>query len=150
VHQRKVQNKFSTVSTLNPGLGSIYAPKGLQHSAQGFNPGNPQTKRFALKGREMRYQTKLAPIAAQKSESTQLGRVTIGPPDPASTLLGHSIWRPVQGPSLLVGDSQGWNPGLSPAALRGTKTRASAQGTKQINRTIELYTETIVFDLAFN
>ena len=30
------------------------APQGLQNSAQGFNPGNPQNKRFALKGREMR------------------------------------------------------------------------------------------------
>jgi hypothetical protein len=45
------------------------APQGLQNSAQGFNPGNPQNKRFALKGREMRaYQMKLAPVAAQKSE----------------------------------------------------------------------------------
>jgi hypothetical protein len=38
-------------------MGSIYnqepAPQGLQNSAQGFNPGNPQNKRFALKGREM-------------------------------------------------------------------------------------------------
>jgi hypothetical protein len=31
------------------------APKGLQNSAQGFNPGNPPNKRFALKGREMGY-----------------------------------------------------------------------------------------------
>ena len=30
------------------------APQGLQNSAQGFNPGNPHKKRFALKGREMR------------------------------------------------------------------------------------------------
>jgi hypothetical protein len=30
------------------------APKGLENSAQGFNPGNPQNKRVALKGREMR------------------------------------------------------------------------------------------------
>ena len=30
------------------------APKGLKDSAQGFNPGNPRNKRFALKGREMR------------------------------------------------------------------------------------------------
>ena len=30
------------------------APKGQQDSAQGFNPGNPQNKWFALKGREMR------------------------------------------------------------------------------------------------
>jgi hypothetical protein len=28
------------------------APKGLQDSAQGFNPGNPQNKWFALKGRK--------------------------------------------------------------------------------------------------
>jgi hypothetical protein len=30
------------------------APKGLQDSAQGFNPGKPQNKRFALKGLKMR------------------------------------------------------------------------------------------------
>ena len=30
-------------------LGVIYAPKGLQDSAQGFNPGNPQINEFALK-----------------------------------------------------------------------------------------------------
>jgi len=30
------------------------APQGRQNSAQGFNPGNPQNKRLALKGREMR------------------------------------------------------------------------------------------------
>ncbi len=30
------------------------APQGLQDSAQGFNPGNPNNRRFALKGREMR------------------------------------------------------------------------------------------------
>jgi hypothetical protein len=30
------------------------APQGLQNSAQGFNPGNPQNRRFALKGRERR------------------------------------------------------------------------------------------------
>jgi hypothetical protein len=28
------------------------APKGLDDSAQGFNPGKPANKRFALKGRE--------------------------------------------------------------------------------------------------
>ncbi len=43
------------------------APQGLQDSAQGFNLGNPQNKRFALKGREMRVPDELAPIAAQKS-----------------------------------------------------------------------------------
>jgi hypothetical protein len=42
----------------DPALGfdpdrlEAYAPKGLQDSAQGFNPGNPQNERFALNGRE--------------------------------------------------------------------------------------------------
>jgi hypothetical protein len=31
-----------------------FAPKGLQDSAQGFNPGNFRNKWFALNGREMR------------------------------------------------------------------------------------------------
>ncbi len=44
------------------------APQGRQNSAQGFNPGNPHNKRFALmKGREMWVPDKLAPIATQKS-----------------------------------------------------------------------------------
>ncbi len=67
------------------------APKGLQNSAQGFNPGNRQNKRFALKGREMWVQMKLR--WPRKSQSAQLGPATIGPSDPAA-LLGHSIWRP--------------------------------------------------------
>ncbi len=29
------------------------APKGVQNSAQGFNPGNPHNKRFSFRGREM-------------------------------------------------------------------------------------------------
>jgi hypothetical protein len=33
-------------------FGEIYAPKGLQDSAQGFNPGNLKIHHFALKGRE--------------------------------------------------------------------------------------------------
>jgi hypothetical protein len=80
------------------------APKGLQDSALGFNPGYPQNKRFALKGGRCGYQMKLAPIAAQSQNCNvlQLDHRT-----PASALLGRSIWRPLQGASLLVGDSQG-------------------------------------------
>jgi hypothetical protein len=80
------------------------APQGLQDSAQGFNPGKPHNKRFALKlkGREMRVPVEPAPIAAQ-DQSAQLGRAVIGPSDPASALLGRSIWRPLRGASLLVG-----------------------------------------------
>jgi hypothetical protein len=44
---------------------SAFALKGLEDSAQGFNPGNPQNNEFALKGREADL-TKLAPIAAPK------------------------------------------------------------------------------------
>jgi hypothetical protein len=45
-----------------------FAPKGLQDSAQGFNPGNPQNVWFALKGREMWLRGESAPIEAQKLE----------------------------------------------------------------------------------
>jgi hypothetical protein len=51
-----------------------------------------------------------------------LGRATIGPSDPASTLLGRSIWRPFRA-------RRSWwtiprvEPGLSSVALRGTKQR---------------------------
>src|ERR1700722_14935430 len=44
------------------------APKGIQDSAQGFNPGNPQNKWFALKGREMRLREKPRPHGAAKSQ----------------------------------------------------------------------------------
>ncbi len=52
-------------------MDRMACPQGLQNSAQGFNPGNPQKKRFALKGREMPgiSRINLAPIAAPKSES---------------------------------------------------------------------------------
>ncbi len=63
--------------------------KGLQKSAQGFNPGNPQNKRFALKVKgpsEMRVPDEACTVSA---------------------LFGRSIWRPLQGASLLVDDSQG-------------------------------------------
>jgi hypothetical protein len=52
----------------------------------------------------------------------QLGRATIGPSDPASALLGRSIWRPFRA-------RRSWwtiprvEPGLSSVALRGTKQR---------------------------
>ena len=48
-------------------IEAIPAPKGLQDSAQGFNPGKPENKWFALKGRETNH-VNLAPIAASKSE----------------------------------------------------------------------------------
>ena len=48
-------------------IEEITAPKRLQVSAQGFNPGNPQNKRFGPE--EARdYQANPAPIAASKSE----------------------------------------------------------------------------------
>jgi hypothetical protein len=84
------------------------APQGLQSSAQGFNPGNPQNKRFAMKGREMRVPDEARTHTAQKSERA-IGMCSIGPSDPASILLGRSIRRPLQGASLLVNDSQGRN-----------------------------------------
>src|ERR1700694_413861 len=106
------------------------APQGLQDSAQGFNPGKPHNKWFALKltrrylvapcwkntrsaglevlkGREMRVPVEGSHLLPRKSQSAQLGRATIGPSDPASALLGRLIWRPLQGASLLVDDSQG-------------------------------------------
>jgi hypothetical protein len=51
------------------------APKGLEDSAQGFNPGKPANKRFALKGLEAD-QINLAPVAAQKLECA-IGTCTI-------------------------------------------------------------------------
>jgi hypothetical protein len=48
-----------------------------------------------------------AHLLPRKGQSAQLGRATIGLSDPDSALLGRSIWRPLQGASLLVDDSQG-------------------------------------------
>jgi hypothetical protein len=69
------------------------APKGLQDSAQGFNPGNPQNKWFALKGREMRLRDKSRTHCGAKSQSAKLKPVTNWHWNP-STLLGRAIWRP--------------------------------------------------------
>jgi hypothetical protein len=88
------------------------APQGLQDSAPGFKGvstlGTLKIKGFALKlkGREMRVPDEARTYCRAKVR-VQLGRATIGPSDPASALLGRSIWRPLQGASLLVDDSQG-------------------------------------------
>jgi hypothetical protein len=42
-------NVFRVVHTARR---EVFAPKGLEDSAQGFNPGDPHNKRFALKGRQ--------------------------------------------------------------------------------------------------
>jgi hypothetical protein len=85
----------------------FYAPKGLENSAQGFNPGEPQNKRFALKGREMRVPDKSSHLLPRKIQITIGTVLQLGPSDPASALLERSIWRSFQGASLLVDDSQG-------------------------------------------
>jgi hypothetical protein len=43
------------------------APKGLEDSAQGFNPGNRRPERFALKGRQIERtnNAKVGPIVAR-------------------------------------------------------------------------------------
>ena len=71
------------------------APQGLQNSAQSFNPGNPQNKRFALKlkGREMRVPDVLPPMAAQKS-GCAIGTCDNCIIGHRFRLLGRSIWRP--------------------------------------------------------
>ena len=61
------------------------APMGLQNSAQDFNPGNPQNKRLALKGREMRVPDE-APtycrlkVSVRNSDVLQLDHRTSLPP----------------------------------------------------------------------
>jgi hypothetical protein len=83
------------------------APKGLENSAQGFNPGNPQNKWFALmKGREMRVPDEAracrrAKVRVRNWDVRQLDRRT------RFRLLGRSIWRLLQGAPLLADDSQG-------------------------------------------
>jgi hypothetical protein len=52
------------------------APKGLQDSAQGFNPGKSQNKWFALKGREVRLRDESRTYRGA-SQSAQLEQVTI-------------------------------------------------------------------------
>jgi hypothetical protein len=81
------------------------APQGLQDSAQGFNPGNPQNKRFALKlkGREMRVPDEARTYCRAKVRVRNWDVLLFGPSDPASALLGRSIWRPLQGRVALGG-----------------------------------------------
>jgi hypothetical protein len=85
-------------------------PKGLQNSAQGFNPGKPQNKRFALKlkGREMRVPDKVAPLP-RKSQSAQLGRATIGPSDPLPLVRTFDL-APLSGRVALGGRFPGLKP----------------------------------------
>jgi hypothetical protein len=41
------------VGLMAVGLGGLFAPKGLQDSARGFNPGKRPMKRSALEGRKL-------------------------------------------------------------------------------------------------
>ena len=105
------------------------APQGLQNSAQGFNPGNPHNKGFALKGREMRIPDEACSDLPCKSRSAQLGRATTGRSDPASALFGCFDLAP---PSMRVALG-GRFPGLkSWAEFRrpssGARNNGSVQG----------------------
>src|ERR1700736_5948931 len=104
--------------------------RGLQNSAQGFNPGNPQNKRFALKlkGREMRVPDeamKLAPVAAQKSECA-IEACDNWTTEPTSALLGRSIWSPPSASGRLA--LGGRFPGLKPWAEFCSRCRAQNKG----------------------
>jgi hypothetical protein len=74
------------------------APKGLQDSAQGFNPGNRQNKWFALKGREMRLRDKSRSHCGAKSQ---------GAINPYFHLVRTFDLAPFQGASLWLVGSQG-------------------------------------------
>jgi hypothetical protein len=85
----------SLILDLSPVASPIYRPgacpaEATELSPEGFSPGNPQNKRFALKGRGMRVPDEARTDLPRKSQSAQLGRI-IGP---ASALFGRSIWRP--------------------------------------------------------
>jgi hypothetical protein len=82
--------------------GPTACPAGATELSQGFNPGKSPKKRLALKGREM----------GVSDEARTYGRAKVKvrwdvPSKSDSALLGRSIWRPLQGASLLVDDSQG-------------------------------------------
>jgi hypothetical protein len=103
------------------------APQGLQDSAQGFNPGNPQNKRFALKGREMRVPDETrtysrAKVRVRNRDVLQLNHRTplalfrtfdqaplqyLQPGGPGVFPTGRYEVAPCEGASLLVDDSQG-------------------------------------------
>ena len=73
-------------------------PRRATGVAQGFNPG------------KCRLPDEARTSGRAKIQSAQLGRPAIGPSDPASALLGRSIWHPLQGALLLVEDSQELKP----------------------------------------
>jgi hypothetical protein len=82
------------------------APKGLQDSAQGFNPGNPQNKWFALKGREMRLRDKSRTDCGAKSQCA-IETCYNWPLDPYFHLVRTFDLAPFQGASLWLVGSQG-------------------------------------------
>jgi hypothetical protein len=75
--------------------------EGATELSPGFQPWEPSNKRFALlKGREIRVPDEARTYCRAKVRVRNSS-------DPASALLARSIWRPLQGASLLVDDSQG-------------------------------------------
>jgi hypothetical protein len=99
VSRKVALKKLGHFSCLRTSLGPLihgplgFAPKGLQDSAQGFNPGSPPSVWFALKGERCGYEMNLAAMAAQKLQWVveTCYNCAIGP---ISTLLGRPIWRP--------------------------------------------------------
>ena len=76
----------------------------------GFNPGNPQKKRFALKGQEMRVPDEARTGWPPKSQSAQLGPATIGPFGPRFRLLRTFDLAPPSGRAALGGRFPGLKP----------------------------------------
>jgi hypothetical protein len=81
------------------------APKVQQGSAQGFNPGNPQNKWFALKGREMRLRDESRTYGGAKVRVHNRSRLqlVVGPylylvrTFDLAPLQGASLWEGVPG-----------------------------------------------------
>jgi hypothetical protein len=82
------------------------APKGLQDSTQGFNPGNHQNKWFALKGREMRLRDNSRTHCGKKSQGA-IETCYSCPLDAYFHLVRTFDLAPFQGASLRVVGSQG-------------------------------------------
>ena len=100
----------------------VPAPQGLQDSAQGFNPGNPQNKRFALKGARDAVPDEARTYCRAKVSGYNWDAATIGSSDIPLRLVRTFDLAPPSGRVAVGGRFPGLKPWAESSSPFGAKT----------------------------